>query len=65
MVKYEQGLIKNNSEKTVSCYDFRIKKMVRYYNTIFSFDIETTSTYIDGEKFAFMYEWTFGKLDNV
>ena len=54
MVKYEQGLIKNNSEKTVSCYDFRIKKMVRYYNTIFSFDIETTSTYIDGEKFAFM-----------
>ena len=65
MVKYEQELIKNNSEKTVSCYDFRIKKMVKYYNTIFSFDIETTSTYIDDEKFAFMYEWTFGKLDDV
>lgn len=65
MVKYEQELIKNHNEKMVSCYDFRIKKMVKYYNTIFSFDIETTSTYTDNEKFAFMYEWTFGKLDDV
>lgn len=31
----------------------------RYWNIPASFDIETTSTYINGNKVAFMYEWTF------
>lgn len=35
----------------------------RYLNIECGFDIETTSTYIQGEKVAFMYEWTFGIKD--
>lgn len=33
------------------------KERVLYYNTPVAFDIETTNTYIDGKKFAFMYVW--------
>ena len=33
---------------------------ITYINVPMAFDIETTSTEADGEKFAFMYEWTFG-----
>lgn len=32
----------------------------KYYNIPFAFDTETTSTYVNGEKFAFMYVWMFG-----
>ena len=31
-----------------------------YFNVPASFDIETTSTYVNGKKFAFMYIWQFG-----
>lgn len=34
-------------------------KEQRYFNVPCAFDIETTSTYINGEKAAFMYAWTF------
>lgn len=32
----------------------------KYYNIPFAFDTETTSTKVQGEKFAFMYIWMFG-----
>lgn len=35
------------------------------YNFPCSFDIETTNTYIQDEKFAFMYIWQFAVNDNV
>ena len=44
----------------VSQYDFKKKCIIEYYNIPIAFDIETTSIYNNGVKFAFMYEWTFG-----
>ena len=38
-------------------YDKYLKSMVTYYNIPVSFDIETTSTYCKGEKFACVYLW--------
>lgn len=38
----------------------RTNKGVEYLNLESAFDIETTSTYVDGEKVAFMYFWAFG-----
>ena len=38
---------------------------IAYYELVASFDIETSSTEIGGEKFAFMYEWTFGIEDYI
>lgn len=35
-----------------------IYRKKQYYNIPCAFDIETTSTYINGEKIAFMYAWT-------
>lgn len=50
--------------KTVKKYNTHSRSCTEYLNIPSAFDIETTSTYIDGdEKFAFMYEWTFG-IDN-
>lgn len=41
-------------------------KKGNYYELVTSFDIETTSTYTtNNEKFAFMYEWTFGVEDYI
>ena len=40
------------------------KKKITYLNLECGFDIETTSTLLEnGEKVAFMYEWTFGIKD--
>lgn len=51
----------NNIEyKTVTK---RGKNRVTYINIECAFDIETTSTYIDNKKVAFMYVWTFGIKD--
>ena len=59
MVKVED--FKFNMElETVTAYDSKNKKTVKYYNVPCSFDIETTSTEVSSNKFAFMYEWTFG-----
>lgn len=49
---------------TVSTYDVHTGKTVKYINIPFAFDTETTSTYHEGEKVAFMYEWTFGYFYN-
>lgn len=46
---------------TVTAYDSKKKESIVYYNVPCSFDIETTSTVVHSvNKFAFMYEWTFG-----
>lgn len=47
----------------IKTYDKRLKECVEYANISAGFDIETTSTVYNGEKFAFMYEWTFGIED--
>lgn len=39
-------------------YDKVTYRKKQYYNIPCCFDIESTSTYIDGEKVAFMYAWT-------
>ena len=39
-------------------------KKVRYYELVTSFDIESTSTIVDGQKVAFMYIWQFA-FENV
>ena len=36
------------------------KKQPSYIDISASFDTETTSTYMNDEKFAFMYVWQFG-----
>lgn len=36
----------------------------QYLNIPFAFDTETTSTYVNGEKMAFMYIWQFGYMYN-
>ena len=38
----------------------KTNKKIEYINLESAFDIETTSTYIGGEKVAFMYVWAFG-----
>ena len=40
-------------------------KRISYLNIPCAFDIETTSTYINGNKVAFMYEWTLGIKDRT
>lgn len=44
-------------------WDNSKKTSIEYFNIECGFDIETSSTYYDGEKFAFMYEWTLGIKD--
>lgn len=48
-------------------YNYHTKQNIKYYNIECAFDIETTSTYVNDDKFAFMYEWTFGigNKDNI
>lgn len=43
----------------------RTNKKIEFLNIPMSFDIETTSTYINGEKQAFMYIWMFGIENDV
>lgn len=51
--------------ETVNKYDNQSKTVTTYYNIECGFDIETTSTYVNGEKQAFLYEWTFGIKDTI
>ena len=48
-----------NHAKTI-----RTNKKITYYEIVTSFDIETTSTIQNGQKFAFMYIWQFA-FENV
>lgn len=66
MYKYSDYIIENydiSKIKLVSKYDAHLKKVTKYYNIPFAFDIETTSTYVNEKKFAFMYVWMFGIND--
>ena len=56
-------MFENIEYKTSKKYDYHKKTSVEYINIPFSFDIETTSTYIDNNKVAFMYLWGFGVKD--
>ena len=48
----------------VSKFDTKTETVKKYFNIECAFDIETSSVMLDGEqKFAFMYEWTFGIKD--
>ena len=40
-------------------FSHRDKAKYQYINIPCAFDIETTSTYVNGQKFAFMYEYEF------
>lgn len=54
MIQYQEllsGLPESEYKKA------RVKKDVKYIDVSAGFDIETTSTYIQGEKVAFMYIW--------
>lgn len=63
MVQYKDFDISNLEFETVAQFENHSKQVVYYYNIESGFDIETTSTELNGEKFAFMYEWTFGIKD--
>lgn len=54
-----------NDPKIIYTFDRQLKETVGFYNIPMSFDIETTSTEIKGDKFAFMYEWTFAICDQA
>lgn len=45
-------------------HDFLDRKSIDVSTLIISFDIETTSTYIEGNKIAYMYEWSMCFMDN-
>ena len=48
----------------VSKFDNHSKTVKKYFNVECAFDIETSSVMLENEqKFAFMYEWTFGIKD--
>lgn len=48
----------------VSKFDIHSKTVKKYFNVECAFDIETSSVMLENEqKFAFMYEWTFGIKD--
>lgn len=48
----------------VSKFDKHSKTVKKYFNVECAFDIETSSVMLENEqKFAFMYEWTFGIKD--
>lgn len=51
--------------ETVNKYNVQTKSVTTYYNVECGLDIETTSTYINDEKQAFMYLWVFGIKDNI
>lgn len=68
MIPYTTNIIENLKSldvRFVGKFDARKKHAIKYANIPCAFDIETTSTLInENEKFAFMYEWTFGIKDN-
>ncbi len=52
-------IIQNISHETIT------KNRTKFFNVPFSFDIETSSFYENGEKRAIMYVWQFAIKDNV
>ena len=45
-------------------YDSQIKTTIKMSDLIVTFDIETSNTYVGENKFAFMYIWQVGLLNN-
>ena len=61
MLNYQEVDFENIEFETVAKFDKQTKTVKHYINIECGFDIETTSMLIDEtQKFAFMYEWTFG-----
>ena len=58
MFSFDKDLILNDL-KSIK-YKTHIYKKIKYINMACGFDIETSSTYVNDNKFAFMYIWTFG-----
>lgn len=48
----------------VLTWDNSLNKMIKLNSTVISFDIETTSTYYNNEKIAFMYIWQMCLLNH-
>lgn len=66
MIRYDDKYVEKLNTlniKTVKKYIPKDKETIEYLNIECGFDIETTSMLANGEKFAFMYEWTFGIKD--
>ena len=60
------NILTNIKERTSKVTKRRYRrKAIKYWNVPCAFDIETTSTYINGNKTAWMYEWTFGIEDTI
>lgn len=68
MERYDHNIknyVPNDDIKIIWTYDRQLKERVGFYNIPMSFDIETTSTEIQDDKFAFMYEWSFAIGDKA
>ncbi len=62
---FDLSVLNDIEIKTVAKYNTKSKSVNKYYNIPCAFDIETSSTIINGhEKFAFMYIWVFGIIDS-
>lgn len=57
---YQDMVLNEDDYKTISYFDTRSKKVIKYYNVECGLDIETTSQLYNGEKCAYMYIWAFG-----
>lgn len=68
-IKYENinyNLISEMIKNQEVVYKIEQKKKIEYYNVSAAFDTETSSVSLKGdEKFAFIYEWTFGVNDVI
>lgn len=61
---FDLGELNDINIDIVSKFDNYSKTVKKYFNVESAFDIETSSVMLENEqKFAFMYEWTFGIKD--
>lgn len=60
MYKNSENFTTNINDLLVSDFDVHIKRKIGYIDLPCAFDIETTSTYVNGEKSAFMYAFVLG-----
>ena len=67
MIYYNKSELINylTSLKITTTYKKECGIKIAYNEVVASLDIETTSTEVRGDKFAFMYEWTFGIEDFI
>ena len=67
MIYYNKSELTNylTSLKIATTYKKECGIKIAYNEVVASLDIETTSTEVRGDKFAFMYEWTFGIEDFI